>query len=267
MERPYVIERHKSYTPKPESCLSSPIAPSGFLIGDQTMPKKLDIVYILKEDLDTDELRYSLRSVDENFPHRKVVFVGGQPKGFKPDIALPHKQTGHNKWEQIRSSMWKVLETDDITDDFFLFNDDFFVMKPFKGKFVNFSDGTLIRRIEELVADCHGYNSYAKTLLKAYEELKSLGVPQINYDLHTPMLINKDMARTSIGQCASPQMRSIYGNINRIPFVEHPDAKVYGLDTVPKCPDFLSTDDDSFEKGKVGEYIRATFTKPSRFEV
>ena len=62
-------------------------------------------------------------------------------------------------------------------------------------------------------------------------------------------------------------MRSIYGNINRIPYVKHPDVKVYGLDEVSEDPDFLSTDDDSFTKGKIGEYIRSVFDKPSRFEV
>ena len=267
MERPYVIERHKSYTPKPESCLSSPTAPSGFLIGDQTMPKKLDIVYILKEDLDTDELRYSLRSVDENFPHRKVVFVGGQPKGFKPDIALPHKQTGHNKWEQIRSSMWKVLETDDITDDFFLFNDDFFVMKPFKGSFTNFVDGTLERRIQELRQDFAWLKPYGRTLYKAQQELRSLGCPEMNYDVHLPMLWNKQLAAASINQCSSPQMRSVYGNINRSPYIVRDDVKVYSLEEVPDDPDFLSTNDDTFNKGAVGRYIREQFKKPSRFEV
>ena len=230
------------------------------------MPKKLDIVYILKDELDTDELRYSLRSVEQNFPHRKVFFVGGQPKGFKPDGKIEHKQTGSNKWENIRSSMWKVLDCEDMTEDFYLFNDDFFVMKPVK-KFVNMCDGTLTRRIDELVAECSGFNPYARTLLKAREELKTLGCPIMNYDLHTPMLINKKMARTSINKCASPQMRSIYGNINRIPYVIHPDVKVYGLDVVPEDPDYLSTNDDTFEKGKVGEYIRTVFDKPSRFEV
>ena len=231
------------------------------------MPKKLDIVYILKEDMDTDELRYSLRSVEKNFPHRKVFFVCGQPKGFKPDGKIEHKQTGYNKWDQIRSSMWKIVECDEITDDFYLFNDDFFIMKPVKGKFVNMVDGTLIRRIEELANDCKGFNSYAKTLLKANEELKTLKCPTMNYDLHTPMLMNKGMVKNSIGKCASPQMRSIYGNINHIPYVIHPDVKVYGLDVVPEDPDLLSTDDDSFTRGKVGEYIRTVFNKPSRFEV
>lgn len=229
--------------------------------------QKLDVVYILKEQLDTDELRYSLRSVEKNFPHRKVWFISGQPEGFKPDEKIEHKQAGANKWDQIKSSMWKVLENEDITEDFYLFNDDFFIMKPVKGKFVNMVDGTLERRIIELVTDCKGYNSYAKTLLKANEELKTLGCPQMNYDLHTPMLINKEKARNSIGKCSSPQLRSIYGNINRSPYVIHPDVKVYDMESVPEDPDYLSTNDTTFEKGKIGQYIRDTFSKPSRFEV
>ena len=38
-----------------------------------------DIVYIIKDDLPTTELKYSLRSVEANFPHRLVWFVGGKP--------------------------------------------------------------------------------------------------------------------------------------------------------------------------------------------
>ena len=45
----------------------------------------LDVVYVLKSNIDPEELRYSLRSVEKNFPHRYVWFVGSQPEGFKPD--------------------------------------------------------------------------------------------------------------------------------------------------------------------------------------
>ena len=225
-----------------------------------------DIVYILKPDIVPDELRYSLRSL-ENFPHRKVFFVCGCPKGFKPDGHIKHQQVGKNKWDLIRSSMREALKCDEITEDFFLFNDDFFVMKPIREPFVNMVDGTLERRIEELHHDLKGYNPYARTLIKLNEELRILHRPTMNYDLHTPMLINKTLMRNSVNACSSPQMRSAYGNINEIPYVLHPDVKVYDMNTVPKCPDYLSTNEDTFELGKVGQYIRATFTTPSRFEV
>ena len=231
------------------------------------MPQKHDIVYILKPDIDPYELTYSLRSIEKNFPHRKVWFACGQPKGFEPDGRLEHKQTGETKWDKIKFSMLRAAETDEITEDFFLFNDDFFVMKKFTGEFVNYVDMTLAERIEELRKQNPWLNPYGRTLYKAEQELASLGCPTMNYDVHLPMLLNKEMVRKTINKCSSPQFRSIYGNINRIPYVMHPDMKVYDNETVPSNPDFLSTTEATFKDGKVGEYIRDKFSKPSRFEV
>ena len=241
---------------------------SGFIIyGEKTMPKKLiDVVYVLKPDIETDELKYSLRSVEKNFPCRKVWFVGAKPEGLTPDAMLSHRQEGNSKWNLIKSSMWEVIRCSDITDDFFWFNDDFFVMKPIDTKkFVNFVDGTLERRINELHHE-NGFSPYTRTLYKAQQELMTLRCPTMNFDVHLPMLFNKEMAAHSIGRCSSPQMRSVYGNINHIEYTVHPDVKVYDLESVPDY-DYLSTNDETFKKGKVGEFIRETFTEPSRFEV
>jgi len=226
-----------------------------------------DIIYILKEELDTDELKYSLRSVEKNFPHNRVWFVGGQPKGLAPDVALKHKQSGNCKWDLIRSSMYEAVCNEELTDDFFLFNDDFFVMKPFKGEFINFVDGTLERRIQELHQEHNGLNAYTRTLFKLQQELMTMKEPAMNYDVHLPMLLNKEQTRLSLYKCSSPQMRSAIGNINHLPFVIHPDVKVYDLISVPKDETFLSTNDKTFVNGAVGEYIRNKFKKKSRFEV
>lgn len=226
---------------------------------------KHDIVYILRKDIDPYELTYSLRSL-KNFPHGKVWFVGGQPKGLKPDGRIRHEQSGRNKWSQIESSMWKVIENDEVTDDFFLFNDDFFIMKPFEGEFVNYIDGTLSERIEELHSEL-GLTAYCRTLLKVNQELKYLRAPTKNFEVHLPMLVNKEGMAKAIKEISSPQMRSAYGNFCRVPFVQHKDVKVYDMETVPENPDFLSTNDETFKLGKVGEYIRQTFNEPSRFEV
>lgn len=232
------------------------------------MPKtEKDVVYILKRDIDPFELIYSLRSVEKNLPFRRVWFIGGQPEGLKPDGAIPHKQAGPTKWDMIKSSMWRAIENPDITEDFYLFNDDFFVMKPVKGEFINMVDGTLAERIDELRRNVHPWlNPYGRTLLKAEQELIALGCPTMNYDVHLPMIFNKTLAVDALKVCSSPQMRSVYGNYTRSPFVIHPDVKVYDLETVPRAPDYLSTNDAVFRNGKVGEYIRKRFNKPSRFE-
>ena len=226
-----------------------------------------DIIYILKPDLDTEELKYSLRSVEKNFPHRKVWFFGTKPEGIEPDVMVSHKQTGEDKWSKIRSSMYKAIEEPELTDDFFLFNDDFFVMKPFKGKFINYVDKTLEWRIEDLRKDFLWLKPYGRTLLKANEELKGLGIRQpMNFEVHLPMLMNKEMVARSINRCSSPQMRSIYGNISQVEYIQHDDVKVYDLESVPEDSDFLSTNDSTFRDGKVGQFIRGVFSNPSRWE-
>ena len=141
----------------------------------------------------------------------------------------------------------------------------FFIMQQFKGEFVNYIDGTLAERIEQFRKENPWLNPYARTLYKAEQELKSLGASTYNFDVHLPMLFEKDKIK-EIMRCSSPQMRSIYGNLNQCEHKQHKDVKVYSLNEVPKCPDFLSTNDDTFKSGKVGMYIRATFTTPSRFE-
>lgn len=226
-----------------------------------------DLIYILKADIDTEELKYSLRSVEKNFPINRVWFVGGQPEGLEPDIRIPHKQVGSSKWEMIRSSMWKAVSDERLTEDFFLFNDDFFVMEPVDtDSFRNFVDGTLERRIDELHSES-GMNAYTRTLFKLEQELKTMHEPTMNFDVHLPMLLNKEQVRSTLYKCSSPQMRSAIGNINRLPFVIHPDVKVYDLESVPVNETYLSTNDDTFKKGNVGKYIRETFTTKSRFEV
>lgn len=226
-----------------------------------------DLIYILKADIDTEELKYSLRSVEKNFPIGRVWFVGGQPEGLEPDIRIPHVQVGNSKWEMIRSSMWKAVNDERLSEDFFLFNDDFFVMEPVDtDSFRNFVDGTLGRRIDELHSES-GMNAYARTLFKLEQELKTMHEPTMNFDVHLPMLLNKEQVRSTLYKCSSPQMRSAIGNINRLPFVIHPDVKVYDLESVPVNETYLSTNDDTFRKGNVGKYIRETFTTKSRFEV
>lgn len=231
------------------------------------MPQLFDVVYILKEDIDPKELRYSLRSVAANFPHRSLWFVGGQPAGFTPDGRIIHKQCGANKWENVKSSLFEIIRNKDITEDFYLFNDDFFVMQPFTGDFINYAGGTLEHRIQELHRDTGGTSPYCKMLEKTRAELLSEGYDSISFCVHLPMLINKTKLADILSTLGSPMFRSVYGNMARIPYIYHEDVKIYDRETVPSpdC-DYLSTMEDSFNFGKVGEYIRAQFPKPCRFE-
>lgn len=230
--------------------------------------KRLDIVYILKEDTDPAELIYSLRSVEANFPHRKVWFVCGQPEGLTPDGRILHVQRGDSKWERVKSSLYAILKAPGITEDFYLFNDDFFVMQPVRGEFINFSNGTMEKRIRDIEKKNLRVSKYSRELLKAKITLSKRGCDTISFAVHMPILLNKHLIRKTLDEFKGEVMfRSIYGNFNHIPYIFHEDVKIYENHIIPDedC-DFLSSTEFSFRDGEVGKFIRERFPNPSRFE-
>ena len=229
----------------------------------------LDVVYILKNDISSEEIRYSLRSVEENFPHRKVFFFGGRPPMINPDVMVPIHQFGMNKWEKVRNSLIKVCQNDEVTDDFFLFNDDFYILKPVDTEnFINFSDGDLEGRAKDIIHRYGKGSQYSTQLLQTATFLKAHGKPSKSFVLHLPMLINKQKALEVLTMKGMPPMfRSLYANMAEVPYETRKDVKIYTNDLTPgEDWDYLSTTDESFRDGEVGKWIRARFPNPSRFE-
>ena len=229
---------------------------------------KYDIVYILKNDISSDEIRYSLRSVCENFPFKRIIFIGGCPEGIKPDVYIPHEQTGSTKWQRARSSLLKILKDENISDKFFLFNDDFYVLKKQKENFINFANGTIENRIREIERKTKKTSSYSEMLRALQRNLLSQKKDTVNFALHLPMLIDRKEALKILTENGKePMFRSFYANFADIPYIRHKDVKIYDLDSLPIFDDYLSTSDESFKNGAVGVWIRDRFPEPCKYEI
>lgn len=229
---------------------------------------KHDVVYLLKNDYKGEELLYSVRSVCMNFPFRKIVTVGGCPGYIFPDIKIEHEQTGTTKWERSKSSLLEALKCDDLTEDIWLFNDDFFVMDLVKAhEDVNFFNGTLEKRLIEMRRKFPNGSNYIGRLERLRGQLLQMNKDTLSFALHIPMLINRQKALDLIesNRNSSIMFRSLYGNYYEIPCEFMKDVKVYDLKTVPDTP-FISTSDASFKSGKVGEFLRKYFDKPCEYE-
>lgn len=226
-----------------------------------------DIVYILKSDIEADELRYSLRSVCENFPYREIWFYCGKPEGITPDHYVPFNQKGLMVWEKVTSTIEAVCKNPKISEDFWLFNDDFFIMKPVEDM-PTYYDRTLMRRIQQIEKRRGGTKSlYTSQLRRTRDILMEDGYKTFNYAVHMPMLINKKKALETIRKYPRGCMfRSMYGNMHNIGGEQHSDVKIF-TDTKPKkdC-DFISTTEGSFNKYPVGEFIRERFPSPCKYE-
>lgn len=230
---------------------------------------KYDVVYILKRDAKPDELRYSLRSIEKNLPHRNVWFVCGLPNGLFPDNCISMSQKGILKWEKARSSMIRVCQNKDVTDKFWLFNDDFFVLKPVEDETPMFG-GMLHDRILHIE---HRYNDkrtgYTRALRFCEQTLIDADMTTFDYALHVPMLVDKKKmleALETFPDC--PMFRSIYGNYASIGGTQHEDVKIVGLnERIKDGADYVSTSDVSFRSGIVGEQIRNMFPDKCKYEL
>lgn len=226
---------------------------------------KNDVVYILKNDINPNELRYSLRSICENFSFNKVWFFGGKPDGIDPDEYVFFSQYGSNKWEKATSVYECIFTTNEITSNFYLFNDDFFVLNPYKQKTPHVV-GTLKNRIDRILAKQD--SAYANMLIETKELLEMYGCDTLDYGSHTPLLINKQKGFETIQMFGiGKSFRSLYGNYNKIGGVIKPDVKIANLYDLPsRIQPLVSTNDSSFEKGRVGEYLRSRFPNPCKYE-
>jgi hypothetical protein len=217
-------------------------------------------------DGNNEELRYSIRSTLQNLPKGDIWVVGGKPKWYTGNHIFV-RQYG-DAYTNVREQLKIVCDSTKISDDFVIMNDDFFTMK--KSDVPNWNGGTLNQKI----ANFNKYapeNLYVKRLLKTNAYLKKQGFRSpLDYDLHVPMILNKDKLKSIID---TPYLwRSIYGNTFNVEGDNNKDVKIYSenklLDkTIPDLDTmtFLSTTDESFRH--ISVWMDEKFPNPSPFEL
>lgn len=227
-----------------------------------------DVVYLVKESPINEELRYSLRSVEENFPCRRVFFYGGCPDGIVPDQRVRLSQNQKTKWLNTTGMLHQVCRNGDISENFWLFNDDFFVMRPVLKRPVPYYDGDIFDRIREIEARAGRKTEYSKNLRRMAKLLQKNKFETKNYAVHLPMLVNRDAAAHLFQRFPNePMFRCLYGNYFKIGGRDASDVKIYNRTDRWSGSLFLSTSDDSFREGAVGEQVREIFGRPSRWEI
>lgn len=257
-----VILRHES---------STTFRKLGFKPEVKERAGKYDVVYLLKDTPQNEELVYSLRSVVENFPHKRVVFCGGKPKNLEPDLHIVAEQGMPSKWENTRKMLRQIADDDRISEDFWLFNDDFFVLRPKNDSMPPQYYGTIQEVIEKTERNFHRPIDWTRRLKHLIATLEAEGKGTLNYAVHKPMLINRAKLAEVLDKFPDePMTRALYGNYYEIGGIDSTDMKVkvqnYNIKKVVENWDFVSTQDDSFATGNIGEYLRGRFSIPSRFE-
>lgn len=236
---------------------------------------EMDIVYIVKEANMNEELRYSLRSIAKNIPHRNLVIAGYKPAWVRSDLYIRVTQNKKSKHQNAEGNWVDACKHYKVSNDFMLFNDDFFIMKPIT-ELPIFHRGDYKKTTDFYVKN-HPGSKYTANMVRTSAMLVSLGLDDklLSYELHTPMVLNKtkrlvihDLVKLLNPTDDDVLMRSIYGNYYHLGGDLLRDVKVYDNDnSFDHDSIFLSTDDNSFKRGKVGEFIREQFSEKCRYEI
>lgn len=218
----------------------------------------MDCVYICRVG-ENEELRYSIRSVEKYLPNHDIWVVGGKPNWYIGNY-IEVEDTG-NKFQNINKCYKAIIDDERISNDFIVMNDDFFILSP-KNNF-NYYSGYLKDKIINHV-QINGISPYSRALRTAIEALKKRGIKEpLNYDIHTPMTLNKAKLAQVIDLSLAP--RSVYGNIFISNGLNIEDVKIYKhTSDINLNGDFISTEDNSFRL--IQEKIMALFPSPSRLE-
>lgn len=174
---------------------------------------KLDVVYVFRPwPSDSIELRYSLRSLI-NIPHRNVYIVGALPNWINKDkvIHIPATDEDENPYKNVIRKYITICNTEEISDNFILMNDDIYFLKP-TAVLPYYTQWTLKEYLNRIQHKNTG--KFYKNVEKVYKLF-----PKGNaFNTHTPIIYNKANLLKLIDKYKeeSINIRSLYCNHYKI---------------------------------------------------
>ena len=183
----------------------------------------MDFVYICR-DGENEELKYSIRSVLHSFPDAKVWLVGGKPDWYSGNHLAVNQSS--NKYDNALKNLKSLCEHQEISHNFILMNDDFFIIKKINA-IDQFYNGLLSDKIDRFTK-VTGSSMYIKKLVATNNKLIKLGIKDpIDYELHVPMPMDKVGLLNVITEYPQCLWRSMYGNLLNVGGSQMQDVKVY----------------------------------------
>lgn len=227
----------------------------------------MDIVIPVRIGDANEQLRYALRSLEANLPHRRVVIAGNKPSWVQNVLHVPTRQ-GRSKYRNSTANLEAACQHPQVSDDFIFANDDFFVMHPLE-QVLALHRGPAVA--VEQYYESRSYGSrYLRGLRATCDLLVQLGYPDpVSYELHVPMPMNKRqfLEVLEVGRHIPVlHKRTLYGNLAELGGERLRDPKLIAKDARARDDwTFVSTMPASWN-GAAGAQIRQRFPSRSSYE-
>lgn len=228
--------------------------------------KLLDVVLPVRPGDQNEELRFTLRALEANYPHAGVWIVGYKPSWvtnveFLPGNNAPHKRA--NLWHNLLTA----CEHPGLSDTVVITNDDIYITQPVQRIPVLYrgflAEHLAMRRVRL------GAPWWRESLTTTQIMLQTLGFEHPrSYELHTPFVCEKQVMAETLRRFAGitphnpPQWRTLYGNIHQIGGTQSVDGKAYRAGPIQEP--FHSTEDAGFRH--FAKQFQQLFPEPSRYE-
>lgn len=216
---------------------------------------KPDIVYIYSHQASKwrgQELKYSLRSLERyGRNYGKVYIVGDKPPYLNDKIIhIKKEDKAANKERRIYEKLLCACQTEEISNPFLLFNDDYFLTRSIDLSLIGYF---YFDRLENKVKSRKLNDIYRNALKNTAQALTERGLPTKHFDIHFPMKYYKDkFIEVMTGYDWEVRygyvIKSLYANSLKIQGEDKPDHKIYlshnkrEIREVVKNSDIFSTD-------------------------
>lgn len=141
----------------------------------------MDIVVPYRKEANEIELTYCLRSIEKYLTGYRDIWVIGD----KPSLKVKHLPCSDIQGRKEYSIAWKIshaCKCDAISENFIMFNDDHFLLKPLDISEIKYWHNGPLEDAKE-----RGSGGYRRAVMDTIEKLNG----GLNYDIHTPIIYNK----------------------------------------------------------------------------
>jgi len=226
----------------------------------------LTIVIPYKDDILSGlELRFALRSIDQHLTGvDNVVIIGTPPDWYKGEFKEA-KDYSHRKQFSIYSKLLVACEMDSVSENFVMWNDDHFLLKPLHvDSIAAWYEGYL----KDTIKGNHGAR-YKETIANTLQIIPNT----LNYDIHTPCVYFKPSFRFLFDDKSEEVcVKSYYFNFcPDLVDVEMKDCKINQLLSKEAIKElikdrlFFSTSTNGMKKPMI-ELLNELYPKPSQWE-
>lgn len=226
-----------------------------------------DLVVPVRVAAANEQLRYALRSWAASLPHRHVWVVGHRHTWLTGEVrSIPTEQEGAG-YVNTTVAMRAACDHPEVSDPFVWANDDTFTMRPLPDGMPVLHRGPMRDQVEAR-AGLRG--PYVDGMRATYAWLTERGHEPLSYELHVPLPVRKAEMLAALDQAPGhdAHKRTVYGVLAGIGGEQIDDVKIAYRAPRGFGPEsrFLSTMPDAFTNGHVGQFIRARFPEPCRYE-